>query len=136
MRKKVSNFFSFDFSNRPLLCLVELLQNGECASDILTQLNNENEELKHWNKETNERIKHLSTDYCNLISKSNFLIKVFIVHLDLSSIDIIMELVETLQQAIVRKTITIEYIDNVCERLDLTILSESISNMMDSARLY
>jgi hypothetical protein len=47
-----------------------------------------------------------------------------------------MELVETLQQAIVRKTITIEYIDNVCERLDLTILSESISNMMDSARLY
>jgi cell division protein FtsB len=50
---------------------VELLQNGERASHVLTQLNNENEELKHRNKETNKQIKHLSTDYCNLISKSN-----------------------------------------------------------------
>lgn len=50
---------------------MELLQNGERASHVLTQLNNENEELKHRNKETNRQMKHLSTDYCNLISKRN-----------------------------------------------------------------
>jgi cell division protein FtsB len=48
---------------------VELLQNGERASRALTQLNNENEELKYRNRETNRQIKHISTDYCNLISK-------------------------------------------------------------------
>jgi chaperonin cofactor prefoldin len=48
---------------------VELLQNGERASHALTQLNNENEELKYRNRETNRQIKHISTDYCNLISK-------------------------------------------------------------------
>jgi cell division protein FtsB len=52
--------------------LVGLLQNGERASHVLTQLNNENEELKHRNRETNRQIKHLSTDYCNLISKLSF----------------------------------------------------------------
>ena len=51
---------------------MDLLQNGERASHVLTQLNNENEELKHRNRETNRQIKHLSTDYCNLISKLNF----------------------------------------------------------------
>jgi cell division protein FtsB len=50
---------------------VELLQNGERASHVLTQLNNENEELKYRNRETNKQIKYLSTDYCNLISKNN-----------------------------------------------------------------
>jgi len=62
-------FNDWIFSNRPLPRLLELLQNGERASHILTQLNNENEELKHRNRETNRQIKHLSTDYCNLISK-------------------------------------------------------------------
>ncbi len=65
------NFFDWIFSNRPLPRLVELLQNGERASHILTQLNNENEEFKHRNRETNRQIKHLSTDYCNLISKKS-----------------------------------------------------------------
>jgi hypothetical protein len=46
-----------------------------------------------------------------------------------------MELVETLQQAIVGKTITNEYIDNVCARLGLARLQESISDIPDSARL-
>jgi len=46
-----------------------------------------------------------------------------------------MELVETLQQAILGKTITNEYIDNVCARLGLTRLQESISDIPDSARL-
>ncbi|CAF1106911.1 unnamed protein product [Adineta steineri] len=116
LRKKVSNFFDWIFSNRPLPRLVELLQNGERASHVLTQLNNENEDLKHRNKETNKQIKNLSTDYCSLIS-------------------ITMELVETLQQAIVGKTITNEYIDNVCSRLGLARLRESMSNVMESARL-
>ncbi|CAF0800409.1 unnamed protein product [Rotaria sp. Silwood1] len=116
IRKKVSNFFDWIFSNRPLPRLVELLQNGERASHILTQINNENEELKHRNRETNKQIKHLSTDYCNLIS-------------------ITMELVETLQQAIVGKTITNEYIDNVCSRLGIARLRESMANAMESARL-
>ncbi|CAF2360770.1 unnamed protein product [Rotaria sp. Silwood2] len=116
IRKKVSNFFDWIFSNRPLPRLLELLQNGERASHILTQINNENEELKHRNRETNKQIKHLSTDYCNLIS-------------------ITMELVETLQQAIVGKTITNEYIDNVCARLGVARLRESMANAMESARL-
>ncbi|CAF5023706.1 unnamed protein product, partial [Rotaria sp. Silwood1] len=59
---------------------------------------------------------HLSTDYCNLIS-------------------ITMELVETLQQAIVGKTITNEYMDNVCSRLGIARLRESMANAMESARL-
>lgn len=63
------NFFDWIFSNRPLPHLVTLFQNGERASHVLTQLNNENEELKFRNRETNRQIKHLSTDYCNLISK-------------------------------------------------------------------
>jgi hypothetical protein len=46
-----------------------------------------------------------------------------------------MELVETLQQAIVGRTITNGYIDNVCARLGLTRLQESMSDMPDSARL-
>ena len=46
-----------------------------------------------------------------------------------------MELVETLQQAIVGKTITNDYIDNVCTRLGLTRLRESLPNVMESARL-
>jgi hypothetical protein len=46
-----------------------------------------------------------------------------------------MELVETLQQAIVGRTITNEYIDNVCARLGLTRLPESKPNIPDSARL-
>jgi hypothetical protein len=46
-----------------------------------------------------------------------------------------MELVETVQQAIVGKTITNEYIDNVCARLGLARLQESTSNFPDSARL-
>lgn len=45
-----------------------------------------------------------------------------------------MELVETLQQAILGKTITNEYIDNVCARLGLARLRESMSNVMDSTR--
>ncbi|CAF0774210.1 unnamed protein product [Adineta ricciae] len=116
LRKKASNFFDWIFSNRPLPRLVELLQNGERASHVLTQLNTENEELKDRNRETNKQIKNLSTDYCNLIS-------------------ITMELVETLQQAIVGKTITNDYIDNVCTRLGLARLRESLPNVMESARL-
>ncbi|CAF4071991.1 unnamed protein product, partial [Rotaria magnacalcarata] len=116
LRKKVLNFFDWIFSNRPLPRLVELLQNGERASHVLTQINNEHEELKNRNRETNKQIKSLSTDYCNLIS-------------------ITMELVETLQQAIVGKTITNEYIDNVCSRLGLERLRESMSHAMESARL-
>ena len=46
-----------------------------------------------------------------------------------------MELVETLQQAIVGKTITNEYIDNVCARLGLARLQQSIANRPDSTRL-
>ena len=46
-----------------------------------------------------------------------------------------MELVETLQQAIVGKTITNEYIDNVCARLGLARLRESTPNVMESIRL-
>jgi hypothetical protein len=46
-----------------------------------------------------------------------------------------MELVETLQQAIVGKTITNEYIDNVCARLGLARLQESVPHIQDSARL-
>lgn len=46
-----------------------------------------------------------------------------------------MELVETLQQAIVGKTITNDYIDNVCARLGLARLRESMPNVMESARL-
>lgn len=46
-----------------------------------------------------------------------------------------MELVETLQQAIVGRTITNEYIDNVCSRLGLDRLRESIPAVMESARL-
>lgn len=45
-----------------------------------------------------------------------------------------MELVETLQQAVVGRTITNEYIDNVCARLGLARLQESLSNMPDSAQ--
>lgn len=36
---------------------------------MLTQLNNENEELKYRMRETNRQMKHISTDYCNIISK-------------------------------------------------------------------
>lgn len=46
-----------------------------------------------------------------------------------------MELVETLQQAVVGKTITNEYIDNVCARLGLARLQEPLINKPDSARL-
>jgi hypothetical protein len=45
-----------------------------------------------------------------------------------------MELVETLQRAIFGRTITNEYIDNVCARLGLTRLHEPISDILDSAR--
>ncbi len=62
---------------------MELLQNGERASHVLTQLNNENEELKHRNRETNKQIKNLSTDYCNLISKLYFEGKISILYFDL-----------------------------------------------------
>ncbi len=46
-----------------------------------------------------------------------------------------MELVETLQQAVVGRNITNEYIDNVCARLGLARLRESVPNIMDSVRL-
>jgi len=46
-----------------------------------------------------------------------------------------MELVETLQQAVVGRTITNEYIDNVCARLGLTRLHEPLIDIPDSARL-
>lgn len=46
-----------------------------------------------------------------------------------------MELVETLQNAIIGKTITNEYIDNVCARLGLARLRESMNQAMESARL-
>jgi hypothetical protein len=46
-----------------------------------------------------------------------------------------MELVETLQQAILGRTITNAYIDNVCARLGLARLQESIPNVPDSDRL-
>jgi hypothetical protein len=49
--------------------------------------------------------------------------------------DITMELVETLQQAIVGKTITNDYIDNVCARLLLARTQEPRRNMLDSPRL-
>ena len=49
--------------------------------------------------------------------------------------DITMELVETLQQAIVGKTITNDYIDNVCARLLLARTQESMHNMLDSPRI-
>ena len=51
------------------------------------------------------------------------------------NLGITMELVETLQQAIVGRTITNEYIDNVCARLGLARLQQSISTIPDSARL-
>jgi hypothetical protein len=120
------------FSSRPLPSLLELLQNGERASHFLTQLNNEHEELKYRSKETNRQIKHLSTDYCNLISKSDIS---FLLLICLYFKGITMELVETLQEAIVGRTITNEYIDNVCARLGLTRLQESMPNIPDSARL-
>lgn len=44
-----------------------------------------------------------------------------------------MELVETLQQAIVGKMITNDYIDNVCARLGLARLQESILRRPGSA---
>ncbi|CAF0870195.1 unnamed protein product [Rotaria sordida] len=116
LRTKVSNFFDWIFSSRPLPSLVELLQNGERASHLLSQINNENEELKYRNRETNRHIRHISTDYCNLIS-------------------ITMELVETLQQAIVGRNITNEYIDNVCARLGLARLHEPMFTMLDSSRV-
>jgi hypothetical protein len=50
--------FSLDSSNRSLPRLVKLVQNVERSSDILFQLNNENEELKHRNKETNQIFKY------------------------------------------------------------------------------
>lgn len=46
-----------------------------------------------------------------------------------------MELVDTLQQAVVGRTITNDYIDNVCARLGLARLPELVSNMMDSPQL-
>ena len=46
-----------------------------------------------------------------------------------------MELVETVQQAILGRTITNEYIDNVCARLGLSRLQETLPKMPDSARL-
>ncbi|CAF1106340.1 unnamed protein product [Rotaria sp. Silwood1] len=116
LHTKVSNFLDWIFSNRPLPSLLELLENGERASHLLSQINNENEELKYRNRETNRQIKHISTDYCNLIS-------------------ITMELVETLQQAVVGRTITNKYIDNVCARLGLARIHESMFTMPDSARL-
>jgi len=48
---------------------------------------------------------------------------------------ITMELVETVQQAIVGKTITNDYIDNVCARLLLAKTQESMHNMLGSPRL-
>ncbi|CAF4423551.1 unnamed protein product, partial [Adineta steineri] len=116
LRIKVSNFLDWIFSNRSSPNLVELLQNGERASHVLIQLNNENEELKYRNRETSRQLKNLSTDYYNLIN-------------------ITMELVETLQQAIVGKTITNDYIDNVCARLLLARTQESMSNMLNSSQL-
>ena len=106
-----------------------LLQNGERASHVLTQLNGDNEELKYRNRETNRQIKHLSTDYCNLISECHRPLRESFTFV---AIGITMELVETLQQAIVGKTITNEYIDNVCARLGLARLRES---MPDTARI-
>ncbi|CAF1197448.1 unnamed protein product [Adineta steineri] len=116
LRIKVSNFLDWIFSNRSSPNLVELLQNGARASHVLVQLNNENEELKYRNRETSRQLKNLSTDYYNLIN-------------------ITMELVETLQQAIVGKTITNDYIDNVCARLLLARTQESMSNMLNSSQL-
>jgi hypothetical protein len=45
-----------------------------------------------------------------------------------------MELVETLQQAVVGRTITNGYIDNVCARLGLARLQESASNVPETGR--
>ena len=46
-----------------------------------------------------------------------------------------MELVETLQQAIFGKTISNEYIDNVCARLGLARLQEPFLITQDTNRL-
>ena len=70
LREKASNFFDWDFSRIDHYhVLSNYYRMVKRASHVLTQLNNENEELKHRNRETNKQIKHLSTDYCNLISK-------------------------------------------------------------------
>ncbi|UJR23005.1 hypothetical protein I4U23_026031 [Adineta vaga] len=115
LRKKVWDFLEWVVTGRSLPSLVELLQNGERASQVLVQINNENEELKYRNRETNRQLKNLSTDYYNLIN-------------------ITMELVETLQQAIVGKTITNDYIDNVCARLLLARTSGSLATSAGSSR--
>jgi hypothetical protein len=44
-----------------------------------------------------------------------------------------MELVETLQQAIVGRTITNEYIDNVCARLSVTRAQSSMVHVRHSS---
>ena len=49
-------------------------------------------------------------------------------------VGITMELVETLQQAIVGRVITNEYIDNVCARLSLARLQESMKNVPGTSR--
>ncbi|CAF2004352.1 unnamed protein product [Rotaria magnacalcarata] len=116
LRTKLLNFCDWIFSSRPVPNLLELLQNGERASHLLTQIHNENEELKYRNRETNRQMKIVSTDYCNLIG-------------------ITMELVETLQQAVVGKAITNEYIDNVCARLGLARVHETMFSLSDSSRL-
>ncbi len=69
MRTKVLNSLDWLFSNRSLPSLVELLQNGERASHVLTQLNNENEELKYRIREASRHVKNLSADYYSLISE-------------------------------------------------------------------
>ena len=58
--------------------LVDLVQQGERTADELEHVNNENEALKYRIRETNRQIKHLSNDYCNLISESNMNISDFI----------------------------------------------------------
>lgn len=46
-----------------------------------------------------------------------------------------MELVDTLQQAVVGRMITNDYIDNVCARLGLARLPELMSNVVESPQL-
>ncbi|CAF1141782.1 unnamed protein product, partial [Adineta ricciae] len=115
LRKKVWDFLEWVFVGRSLPSLVELLQNGERASHVLVQLNRENEELKHRTRESNRQLKHLTTDYYNLIN-------------------ITMELVESLQQAVLGKTIANDYIDNVCARLLLARAQESQRSLTSSPR--
>lgn len=137
VRKKVSTFLDTTLTRRSAQPdLAEVLQNGERASHVLIQLSNENEELKFRNRETNQQLKHLSSDYFNLISKHRSREShIHFLALNRRFADITMELVETLQQAVVGKTITNDYIDNVCARVLLARTQGSLSLNMEPSSL-